>query len=97
MAMNRLTKIAPLAGYRLEVAFEDGVTGTIELESELFGPVFAPLRDEAFFSQVSLEEFGAPCWPNGADLAPDAIYAQLTGQPIARTSQKPKASSNGKA
>jgi hypothetical protein len=83
--MKRLTKISPLAGYRLAVAFEDGVTGIIALESELCGPVFAPLRDESVFSQVSLDEFGAPCWPNGADLAPDAIYARLTGRPVMRT------------
>lgn len=41
------------------------------------GPVFEPLKDESLFNQVSVDEFGAPCWPNGADLAPDAIYAEL--------------------
>jgi hypothetical protein len=94
--MKRLTKISPLAGYRLAVAFEDDVTGMIELESGLFGPVFAPLRDDTLFSQACLDEFGAPCWPNGAGLAPDAIYAQLTRQPITWTAQELKASSNGK-
>lgn len=88
--MKRITGISILAGYRLSVEFEDGVAGTIELESDLFGPVFEPLRDEALFAQVRLDEFGTPCWPTGADLAPDAIYAQLTGQPISRTSTKPK-------
>jgi hypothetical protein len=71
--MNRIIKIMPLAGFRLAVWFDDGVAGTIDLASELFGPVFELLRDEALFSQVCLDEFGAPCWPNGADLAPDAI------------------------
>jgi hypothetical protein len=83
--MKHITKISPLAGYRLAVEFEDGVTGIVELESELFGPVFTPLRDDALFSRVTLDEFGAPCWPNGVDLAPDAIYARLTGQPITST------------
>jgi Protein of unknown function (DUF2442) len=94
--MKIISKISPLAGYRLAVEFEDGVAGTVELESELFGPVFTPLRDEAVFSQVRLDEFGAPCWPNGADLAPDAIYAQLTGQPISRTATKAKNSEHPK-
>ena len=88
--MNRIVGISPLAGYRLAVEFDDRVSGIIELESELFGPVFEPLRDEALFAQVRLDEFGAPCWPTGADLAPDAIYAQLTGQPISKLSAKPK-------
>ncbi|MGH9368479.1 MAG: DUF2442 domain-containing protein, partial [Thermoanaerobaculia bacterium] len=26
--------------------------------------------------------FGAVCWPNGADLAPDALYRELHGAPI---------------
>jgi Protein of unknown function (DUF2442) len=80
--MKRIISVSALAGYRLAIEFEDGVKGTVELESQLFGPMFAPLRDETVFSQVGLDEFGAPCWSNGADLAPDAIYAQLTGQPI---------------
>jgi hypothetical protein len=94
--MKRITGISPLAGYRLSVEFEDGVAGTIELESDLFGPVFEPLRDEVLFAQVRLDEFGTPCWPGGADLAPDAIYAQLTGQPISRTPTKPKTSKQQK-
>ena len=94
--MKRITGILPLAGYRLSVEFEDGVAGTIELESELFGEVFEPLRDVALFAQVRLDEFGAPCWPTGADLAPDAIYAQLTGQPISRISTIPTPSEQQK-
>jgi len=94
--MKRIAKISALAGYRLEIEFEDGVTGTVDVESELFGPVFTPLRDEAVFAQVSLDEFGAPCWPTGADLAPDAIYEMLTGKPNTTPSHHPKASEQPK-
>jgi hypothetical protein len=86
--MTRMIKASPLSGYRLAVEFDDGVAGTVALESRLFGPVFTPLRDEEVFAQVRLDEFGAPCWPNGADIAPDAIYAGLTGQPISRSDTK---------
>ena len=75
--MARLEKACALSGYRLGVQFEDGVSGTIDLASELWGLVFEPLKDESLFNQVSVDEFGAPCWPNGADLAPDAIYPEL--------------------
>jgi hypothetical protein len=39
--------------------------------------MFEPLRDPEFFSRVGLDEFGVICWPNGADLAPDALYQNL--------------------
>ena len=45
----------------------------------LFGPMFEPLRDSELFRQVSIDEFGAVCWPNGADLAPDGLYESLVG------------------
>ena len=51
--------------------------GVVALKDRLFGPVFEPLRDPALFRQVSVDEFGAVCWPNGADLAPDAMYEEI--------------------
>jgi hypothetical protein len=60
---------------RLLVEFSDGVRAELDLSSRLFGPVFEPLRDPSFFAQVTLDAFGVPCWPNGADLAPDALYS----------------------
>ncbi len=78
--MIRIIKISALPGYRLQVQFEAGVSGTIDLSDDLFGPMFEPLRDEALFAQVRLDAFGVPCWFNGADIAPDAIYAEITGK-----------------
>jgi hypothetical protein len=39
--------------------------------------MFEPLQDPKFFAQVFVDDFGAVAWPNGADLAPDALYEQL--------------------
>jgi Protein of unknown function (DUF2442) len=63
--------------WKLEIAFSDGTRGTVSLKDRLFGPVFEPLKDPKLFAQVTVDEFGAVCWPNGADLAPDALYAKL--------------------
>ena len=59
------------------VEFEDGVSGIVDLSTRLFGPVFEPLRDPDQFERVAIDEFGAVCWPNGADLAPDALRESL--------------------
>jgi hypothetical protein len=76
--LNRVVRVTPLPAYRLRVEFDNGVVGTIDLAGELTGPMFEPLRDEAMFRQVTIDDFGAVCWPNGADLAPDAVYDEIT-------------------
>ena len=81
--MIRVVKVRALSGWRLAVEFSDGVRGEVSLQDRLFGPVFEPLRDPGFFGQVFVDEFGAICWPNGADLAPDALHERLA-MPTAR-------------
>ena len=73
----RVCTVKALDGFRLEIGFTDGTAGVIALSDRLFGPMFEPLRDPSFFAKAFVDEFGAVCWPNGADLAPDAIYQQL--------------------
>lgn len=77
--MHGLVEVTALPGYRLQMMFEDGVIGQINLEHRLFGPMFEPLKDPEYFDQVFIDPFGAPCWPNNADLCPDVLYEQITG------------------
>src|SRR5258708_33073629 len=80
--MHRVVKVTALPQYRLQVEFDDGVAGIVEIFPRLSGPVFEPLRDEALFRKVTIDdESGAACWPNGPDLAPDAMYSRLSGKP----------------
>lgn len=75
--MEKIINITVLDNYCLEVVFDDGVKGVVSLADRLFGPVFEPLKNPHFFNQARVDEFGAVMWPNGADLAPDAIYEKL--------------------
>jgi hypothetical protein len=60
----------------LEVSFNDGVRKTVDLTPLLTGPVFEPLRDPEYFARAVVDaEAGTVVWPNGADLAPEALYA----------------------
>ena len=88
-----VTSVRPLGDYKLDVAFDDGMQGVVDLKDRLFGPVFEPLRDRALFRQVSVDEFGAVCWPNGADLAPDAMHIELTGKTSTRSGARRKSAS----
>ncbi|MDH3445989.1 MAG: DUF2442 domain-containing protein [Deltaproteobacteria bacterium] len=74
----RVIAVNALPDYRLRVSFVDGATGEVDLErflnnSIIDGTIFEPLRNPAVFSQVQVA-LGAVQWPNGADLAPDAMY-----------------------
>lgn len=74
----RVTAVSALPDARLRVTFVDGTSGEVEMggflrSSALDGTVFEALRDPAMFAQVRVV-LGAVQWPNGADLAPDAMY-----------------------
>ncbi len=72
----RISTVEPLDGFVLRLGFDDGTVREIDLESELWGPVFDPLRrDPQLFQQVSVdEELGTIVWPNGADMDPDVLH-----------------------
>jgi hypothetical protein len=74
----RVTSVAALPESQLRVTFVDGTTGEVHMRSFLNNPridgtIFEPLRDPAIFAQARVA-LGAIQWPNGADLAPDAMY-----------------------
>jgi hypothetical protein len=75
--MEKIVRIEARAPYRLYVEFDDGVQGEYDMKDRLDGPVFERLRDPAFFAQVRLDEHGAPVWPNGTDIAPDALHDRI--------------------
>lgn len=59
--------------FKIHVAFNDGVEGTVDFSDWLTGPVFEPLKDPAFFARFFIEG-GTVAWPNGADIAPETLY-----------------------
>jgi hypothetical protein len=65
--------------YRLWLRFNDGVEGEVDLQAQLQGPVFVPLRDPAAFAAARLDpELRTVTWPNGADLAPEFLHSLLS-------------------
>lgn len=62
--------------HRLRLTFEDGVSGVVDLSGRHWRGVFEPLADAGYFARVRLDdELGTVVWPNGADIAPETLYA----------------------
>jgi hypothetical protein len=75
----RVATVEALADYRLRVRFLDGTEGIVAMAALVRSPaagVFAALADPALFARVDVH-LGAVTWPNGIDLAPDAMYAAI--------------------
>jgi hypothetical protein len=80
-----ITDVRVLDGYRVELAFSDGVRGVVDLANRIVGRggVFGPLEDPEFFRRVAVDnELGTILWPNGADFCPDMLYGWVTGDTV---------------
>lgn len=81
-APYEVRKVRHLSDFWLRVSFADGTEGDIDFSVKLQdpGPMFEPLLDESFFAQAAVDaEIGTVVWPNGADFAPDVLYAEVNG------------------
>jgi hypothetical protein len=59
-------------GHRVWLEFSDGVTGEVDLGSEMWGQVFEPLRSPEAFASFRVD--GTLVWDSGADLAPEFLH-----------------------
>ena len=75
--LNEVTEITYVRDYVYLITFDDGLGGEVDFRGYLDrGPIFEPLRNPDFFRKASIEG-GTIAWPNGADIAPDTLYAIL--------------------
>src|ERR1700722_16728058 len=75
--MLRIKQVNYLNGYKLKILFSDGKTKIVDFQNWINegGFYFLPLRDIEFFKKVKMDESNySICWPNDADVSPDALY-----------------------
>lgn len=74
----RLKSASHLGGYRLRLEFWDGASGEIDLEDQLWGEVFRPLRDPEHFRRFAVHpQLYSLTWPNGANFSPEFLYRAI--------------------
>ena len=65
-------------GYMIHLKFNDGAEGFVDLAGELYGEMFAPLKDMEKFKAFRVDpELNTIVWENGADLAPEFLHERL--------------------
>jgi hypothetical protein len=79
-----VTDVTYVKDYRLRLTFDNGVVKDVDLQDELYGEVFEPLKEIEFFKQVRVNpDTNTIEWPNGADFAPE--FLDEIGQEVERT------------
>lgn len=63
-----------LRDYVIWVKFNDGIEGEVDLEGELAGDIFGPLKNKKLFRSFKVDPLlETIVWENGADLAPEFL------------------------
>ncbi|MDI6754471.1 MAG: DUF2442 domain-containing protein [Thermodesulfobacteriota bacterium] len=78
--MRKISEVKVLHGYRMELVFDDGARGVVDLSGLVGIGVFAIWRDRRIFEQVRIGSFGELMWGDQIDLCPDALYLKATGK-----------------
>jgi ribosomal protein L31E len=64
--------------YVIHLKFNDGAEGFVDLATEFYGEMFAPLLDKEKFQAFRVDpELNTIVWENGADLAPEFLRDRL--------------------
>ena len=68
-----ITKASYITDFKVSLKFNDGVEMTVDLEKELTGSAFTPLKDKEKFKKFAIV-FNTIEWENGADFAPEYLF-----------------------
>ncbi len=81
MALVWITHAEYVNDFKVQVTFNDGVSGVIDFKNQLVGKVFEPLKNVEFFKQFKLDSWTLT-WPNDADFAPEFLYDLVLEQTV---------------
>ncbi len=70
-----IIKAQHIGDYNLKILFNNGVEKIINLENELYGEIFEPLKDKEKFKNFIISHNTIE-WENGADFDPEYLYSK---------------------
>ena len=72
----RVLEVEVRGPHSLWLSFSDCTQAEVDVQPLLSGTIFEPLREPSYFARVTLDPVcGTVVWPNGADIAPEALHA----------------------
>ena len=74
--MNKIVNAVPLPDCCLQIELQDGRCGVFDVKPFMKSEYFAQLENKDYFQKVSLF-FSGIGWPEGQDLGPDTVAANL--------------------
>jgi hypothetical protein len=78
--MRKVIALKILSGFCLDLTFDDGMHGIVDL-SDLAGKgVFELWKDRRAFENVIIGSSGELAWGETIDLCPDSLYLKATGK-----------------
>ena len=79
--IHEITVVKVLDGYRVCICSADGTQGEVDLSDLVGKGVFVAWSDPEEFKKLFIDpESHTLAWPGGIDLAPDALYQDVTAE-----------------
>ncbi|MEA3497157.1 MAG: DUF2442 domain-containing protein [Bacteroidota bacterium] len=82
MLLIKVKEAKYLENYKLELVFNDGFNGIIDLENKIFSDhraIFKPLQEIEYFKSFTQNNWTIE-WENGVDFAPEYLYELVEKQ-----------------
>jgi hypothetical protein len=75
----KVLSVKPLPEYQLNVASDDGVSGTVDLKGFIEKGIFSVLKDAQAFNKVYTKSY-AIAWSDELEIDALTVYAEISGK-----------------
>jgi hypothetical protein len=75
----KVQEVTYLSDYTISVKFEDGVSGTVQLNDLVEKGIFKVLQDKIEFAKVYTTGYSI-AWSNELEIDANTIYSEVTGK-----------------
>jgi hypothetical protein len=75
----KIEEVAYINDYTIHIKFEDGISGSIQLNDLVQNGIFQELKDKSKFAKVFTNGYSV-AWSNELEIDANKIYLELTGK-----------------